>query len=116
MPPLPEGAVLNCVHVSSYCFKIGRITIPPRVAIVASGFGDKCKGRWERVQEIRNTRSAPGYFVTKGEAGGLRSILRGGWKKYEAEGLWDLPEYEESRRRGVEAFGVLRTQMDALRA
>ena len=106
------------MHVSSYCFKIGRITIPPRVAIVVSGFGDKSQGRWERVQEIRNTRSAPGDSPKKrkSESGGLRSILRGGWKKYEAEGLWDLPEYEEPRRRGVEAFGVLRTQMDALRA
>ncbi|KAF9512560.1 hypothetical protein BS47DRAFT_1345337 [Hydnum rufescens UP504] len=110
MPALPEGAVLHCVHVSSYCFKIGRITIPPRVAIVASGFGDKSKGRWERVQEIRNTRGARGDFSKKekgrgrGEVGGLRGILGGGWRKYEAEGLWDLPEYEEARDR-----------MDALR-
>lgn len=133
VPALPEGAILHCLHVSSYCFKHGRITVPPRVALVACGFGDREKGRWERIAEIRNTRrqanpSSPGrenVYAKDAEVkttdkglgyGGLRSILRGGWREYEAEGLWDLPEYEEQRRRGVEAYSVLKERMDELKA
>jgi len=106
------------------------MTIPPRVALVVSGFGDRTQGRWERVQEIRHSRGtgtgtvAAGSDVngestvdggergTKGSIGGLRGILRGGWRKYEQEGLWNLDEYEEQRRRGVEMFGSLRTRMN----
>lgn len=52
---------------------------------------------------------------SKGEPyGGLRAILRGGWKGYEHEGLWDLDEYEEQRLRSLEAFGTLRNQIAAL--
>ncbi|KAF8315868.1 hypothetical protein DL93DRAFT_2078596 [Clavulina sp. PMI_390] len=135
MPPLPEGAVLHCIHVSSYCFKHGRITIPPRVALVVCGFGDARDGpktKWERVQEIRNTRKWPipeGLVAPESprpggdaasrrprefEHGGLRAILRGGWKAYEKEGLWDLPMYEEQRVKAVEAFGTLRNHMASL--
>lgn len=57
LPPLPEGAVLHCVHVSSYCFKQSRITVPPRVALVAAGFGDPAVGRADRVKQITNTLS-----------------------------------------------------------
>lgn len=140
MPTLPEGAVLHCIHVSSYCFKHGRITIPPRVALVASGFGDPQRKRWERVQDIRDTRkypidavylssSSPSNYPsssspsTTGEMGqeqsswtGLRAILRGGWRQYEHEGLWDLPEYEDQRLAALEAFGNLRAQMAVLRS
>lgn len=114
-PAVPEGAVLHSTHVSSYVFKHGRITIPPRVALVASGFGNPSEGRWERLQELRNTRevrSFEGRPKAKGELGGLQSILAGGWKQYEEEGLWDLPEYEEMRQRGVEELGCLRSKMN----
>lgn len=120
LPPIPDGAVLHAVHVSSYCFKQGRITVPPRVLFVACGFGDQTKiNRWERVQQIRNTRTGKeGFFGNLGvkkDTRGLRGVLAGGWKKYEKEGLWDLPEFEERRKRGVEAFGRLRHDFEALR-
>ena len=136
LPPLPEGAVLHCVHASSYCFKHGRITVPPRVALVASGFGDRSRGRWERVQEIRNTHAQrekeaqaraipPASRFTFRAArtqlqagrmayGGLREILVGGWRRYEEEGLWNLTEYEERRRLGVERFSPLRSGLVAV--
>lgn len=145
LPELPAGAVLHCVHVSTYCFKHNRITVPPRVALIASGFGDPAVGRWDRVQEIRNTRLqerqqqqgrgtpksgaappasafswiAPGTEAAAGKKrriGGLREILLGGWKRYEQEGLWDLTEYEERRRLGVERFAPLRTGLLALQS
>jgi hypothetical protein len=28
-PPRPDGGVVACVAVFQYCFKIGRVTIPP---------------------------------------------------------------------------------------
>lgn len=146
LPELPAGAVLHCVHVSTYCFKHNRITVPPRVALIASGFGDPAVGRWDRVQEIRNTRQqerqlqqqgaaaagrkasppasafswiAPGTEAAAGKKrriGGLREILLGGWRRYEEEGLWNLTEYEERRRLGVERFAPLRTGLLALQS
>lgn len=153
LPPLPEGAILHCLHVSSYCFKQGRITIPPRVALTASGFGDP--KRWARLQEIRNSKSERALEAAstppvqhtppanafsfheegtvpepsrsaaekragaekvpkRGRRGGLREILEGGWKRYEKEGLWNLEEYEERRRAGVEKFAPLRHSLLAL--
>lgn len=174
LPPLPEGAVLHCMHVSTYCFKLGRITIPPRVALTASGFGNV--ERWARIQEIRHSeaerrreaastppvqhtppanafsfheegtvpeksqssssssytsrhhhrasssssstapsskRQAAGAddhakVPRKGQMGGLREILVGGWRRYEKEGLWNLDEFETRRRAGVEKFAPLR--------
>jgi len=137
LPPLPENAVLHCVHTSSYCFKQGRITIPPSVILVACGFGDRERGRWERVQEIRNTRAerekensrarqippatmftfhAPGteHATDRRTYGGLREIFTGGWRRYQDEGLWDLPECEERRKLGVERFSPLRAGLLAL--
>lgn len=160
MPALPEGALLHCIHVSSYCFKHGRITIPPRVALVVSGFGDPQRKRWDRVQDIRDTKknpihpvylssssssSSPSYPATTSDSTtstsssvssafskstssptkkkeqqqlpswtGLQAILRGGWRQYEHEGLWDLPEYEDQRLIALEAFGNLRAQMATL--
>lgn len=138
LPEIPSGAVLHCVHVSSYCFKHNRITVPPRVALVASGFGDVKEKRWERVQEIRHSRAhqqrqsttmpkppasafsfiAPGTGAAVAEKkrkfGGLREILVGGWRRYEEEGLWNLPEYDERRRIGVERFSPLRMGLLAL--
>jgi len=138
MPALPEGALLHCIHVSSYCFKHGRITIPPRVALVVSGFGDPERKRWGRVQDIRDTKTYPinpAYLSSDASLSawatdklaqqqqheqqpsstGLQAILRGGWRQYEHEGLWDLPEYEEQRLAGLDAFGSLRAQMAATR-
>jgi len=138
MPALPEGALLHCIHVSSYCFKHGRITIPPRVALVVSGFGDPERKRWERVQDIRDTKTYPinptylssdaslSAWATEKLAQqqqheqqpswtGLQAILRGGWRQYEHEELWDLPEYEEQRLAALDAFGSLRAQMAATR-
>lgn len=61
---------------------------------------------------------APGTGAAAAEKkrkfGGLREILLGGWKRYEEEGLWNLPEYEERRRIGVERFSPLRMGLIAL--
>jgi hypothetical protein len=38
MTPELDGATVHCVGVSVMCFKIGRITIPPAIAMACEGF------------------------------------------------------------------------------
>ncbi|KAF8315827.1 hypothetical protein DL93DRAFT_2078537 [Clavulina sp. PMI_390] len=103
---IPEGATLHAVAVSQYCYKIGRITIPPRVALIASGFGDASIGRWDRLQAIR------------GSPGGdrkMKELLQGGWKDRETWGdFWDFTEFEGQARTAAKAMRELRTVMTAL--
>lgn len=119
-PPLPAGAILHCIHTSSYCFKHGPTTIPPNVALVVSGFGDSRLNRWARVQEIRrDTALALAGHVSYDEDGrrtlhtGLQGLLKGAWRAYECEGLWNLGELEEQRLRAVSEFEALGRAMDA---
>jgi len=35
---IPEGSTLHAIAVSQYCYKLGRITVPPRVALIAMWF------------------------------------------------------------------------------
>ncbi|KAF8319275.1 hypothetical protein DL93DRAFT_2164493 [Clavulina sp. PMI_390] len=118
LPPLPEGAVLNCVHVSSYCFKQGRMTIPPRVALTTAGFGDPARA--ERITQITNTSTRNPTYRTVGaplpeKTYTVSELMRGDWKRFESEGLWDLPEYEERNRTALERFRPLRLALDTLR-
>ncbi|KAG8981678.1 hypothetical protein FRB90_007071, partial [Tulasnella sp. 427] len=95
--PLPEGAVVHCVAVSLYCFKIGRITIPPRVAMIASGFGDPSKQRWFRVQDLRFSAPDP-MLAGKGKKGKdavtnrMTDMLKGGWKTDDHVPSWVKPK------------------------
>lgn len=103
---IPEGATLHAVAVSQYCYKLGRVTIPPRVALIACGFGDPTRKRWERLQQIRD---AP-----DGERK-IKQILRGGWKDHEVWGdFWEFEEFEGKARKAAEALKQLRTVMGAL--
>ncbi|KAH8101071.1 hypothetical protein BXZ70DRAFT_1007472 [Cristinia sonorae] len=80
-----DGTKLHCVAISRYVFKLGRITVPPRIALSICGFGGDGKN-WEQ-------------YVTMKQKGTLNEFLRGGWKT--ANG-WDLPEFEEQRVAGLE--------------
>jgi hypothetical protein len=101
---LPDNANLHCVSVSSYCFKNGRITIPPRVALVASGFGDVSEDRWTRLQELRKAKK-------------IVPLIRGGWRE-EEEGdgqfkdFWRLEEFEKKRVNSVHWLGKLREGLE----
>lgn len=115
---IPEGSTLHAVAVSQYCYKLGRVTVPPRVALIACGFGatdnnsnnsngeTKNRNRWERLVEIRN---APDGDKT------MRQILRGGWRDRQVWGdFWDFEEYEEAGRKAGDALKQLRLVMGAL--
>lgn len=101
---IPADATLNAVCVTQYCFKHGRVTVPPRVAFIASGFGDPA--RWERLMEVRKQENGD-------EA--MRRLMRGGWKDQDQaregkggfdEGFWDFNECEE---RGLRAGDKLKS-------
>lgn len=99
--PIPEGAVLHATVVSVYCFKHGRITVPPRVAMISTGFGSE--KRWDQVQAWR-------------KEGKLKAMLRGGWKEgTEAErSFWDFEEYEAEGNRKAEELKKMRVTLDAM--
>jgi len=104
-PPIPEGAILHATAVSQYCCKFGRITVPPRVAFIVSGFGNP--KRWERLQRVRQGQEGKGK---------LTELLRGGWKDESEGNFWDFEECEpEGLKRGAQ-IRVLRDVMEALEA
>ncbi|KAF8580358.1 hypothetical protein K439DRAFT_1393827, partial [Ramaria rubella] len=77
--PLPRGAVLHCIALSRVCVKMGRITIPPDVAIASTGFA-MSHARFSEVQSWR--------FKDKGKP--LRDFYKGGWRKVpEGERWWE---------------------------
>lgn len=101
---LPSDVTLHAVAVSQYCFKIGRLTVPPRVAFIASGFGDPA--RWERLMTIR-----------KQPGGGkeIRQLMQGGWKDRETWGdFWDFKDCEPRARKAGDQLKKLRFVMGAL--
>jgi len=81
-----DGSVLHCVAVSVYCFKMGRITVPPKVVLSTCGFGADLS-KMSRIKEMK-------------EAGNIQQFLEGGWKSNSAQ--WDLPEFETERVEGLE--------------
>lgn len=80
----PDGTRLHCLAISRYCFKIGRLTVPPRIAMAICGFGPD-RSNWLRSASMQ-------------EEGTLRMFLEGGWRK---ERGWELGEYEEKRAAGM---------------
>jgi hypothetical protein len=101
---LPPDATLHAVAVSQYCFKMGRLTVPPRVAFIASGFGDPA--RWERLMTIREQ---------PGGAKEIRKLMQGGWKDTETWGdFWDFKDCEPRARKAGDQLKKLRFVMGAL--
>ena len=102
---LPPGAVLHCIAVSQYCFKHGRMTVPPSVVLPSLGF-NATPETWERLLRMRgmardpsNPKAKVGVVVTKEGKERMKSFHRGGWKD---EGdWWKLPEDVERRNMGT---------------
>ncbi|CAE6449335.1 hypothetical protein ACGC1H_000200 [Rhizoctonia solani] len=113
-PPKPnlcthdeDGALIHCIAVSTYCFKHGRITVPPRVVLAMCGFslteaGDK--SNWTNANILRDRRSVR-----------ISDFLRGGWKS-EGNQFWEAsPKVEAERARRVAHLKKLTEGMDGLR-
>ena len=113
---LPPGTVLHCIAVSQYCFKHGRMTVPPSVVLPSLGF-NATPETWERLLRIRgmardpsNAKAKVGAVITKQGKERMKAFHRGGWK-YEGD-WWKLPEHIERRNMGrAEWLGKLREGM-----
>ncbi|KZT67856.1 hypothetical protein DAEQUDRAFT_728628 [Daedalea quercina L-15889] len=120
----PDGATLNCVIVNALCFKIGRITIPPALALAVEGFTAPGTGSepasysvrnpppfWEKVQELKGEDPM--------DLRKLQAMYAGGWRAVpESERWWEqaLAGLEERRRAGMEVVGALRQGMEGVRS
>lgn len=96
--PLPAGAVLHATAVSVYCFKVGRITVPPRVAMISIGFGNTA--RWDEIQAWHKD-------------GTLKERVRNGWKE-DTTGFWAFEEHEAEGRRRGERLKEMRGTLDSM--
>ncbi|KAJ6590603.1 hypothetical protein DFH09DRAFT_976043 [Mycena vulgaris] len=91
----PDGAIVHCIAISDMVMKIGRVTVPPAVALACEGFSQPSSNpsipysatnpppHWETVLAIWRSGGNNG-------AKAMRDFLSGGWKKVpENERWWD---------------------------
>lgn len=100
---IPADATLHAVTVSQYCFKHGRVTVPPRVAFIASGFGDPA--RWERLMAIRKQHDGLKE---------MKRLMKGGWKDESWGDFWDFKDCEPRGTKAGNQLRKLRFVMGAL--
>ncbi|KAI6030091.1 hypothetical protein EDC04DRAFT_2712989 [Pisolithus marmoratus] len=131
----PDGSVLHCIAVSQLCFKQGRISVPPVVALACEGF---CKPPPHPV----NVGAESGFMPTKysvsnppphwakvqamrvpptGSMKRFKEFLVGGWKT-NAEDMgnkwWEEAlsgPIEETRKKNLEVLHALRAGMESVR-
>ncbi|WWD21153.1 hypothetical protein CI109_105636 [Kwoniella shandongensis] len=65
--PREDGGVVCCLTISEYCFKMGRITVPPRIAL------------WLSLHSPKKDQQDRARAILMGKDGG-KAFLRGGWK------------------------------------
>jgi hypothetical protein len=113
---LPPGAVVHCIAVSQYCFKHGRVTVPPSVVLPSVGF-NATPEKWGRLLRMRgmardpsNPKAKVGTKITEQGKERMKKFHRGGWK--EESDWWRLPEEVEMRNKSrAEWLGKLREAM-----
>ncbi|CAD6571869.1 MAG: hypothetical protein TREMPRED_000411 [Tremellales sp. Tagirdzhanova-0007] len=67
-PPRADGGIACCFAISEYCFKIGRVTIPPRVAMLYGMLSSTPEGQDRAKRLILRTQDRG------------KSWLEGGWR------------------------------------
>jgi hypothetical protein len=89
----PDGAIVHCIAISDMVMKIGRITVPPAIAIACEGFSRPSPNpaapysatnpppHWESVQNIWRSGGEDG-------AEAMREFLSGGWKRVPEKQRW----------------------------
>jgi len=114
----PDGATLNCVAISETCFKIGRITVPPSIALAMNGLSQPSTGapyshenpppHWHKVKELTNDPKT------------IRAFLSGGWRDVPpAERWWEhalTGPIEQTRKTNLELIDGLRRSMEGAKA
>ena len=104
----PDGATLYTIVISQVCFKIGRITVPPRIVFAVNGFtgvsGHSLANPHPEWSEVERT--------TSGHLGGgakkLKKFLAGGWRDIpESERWWDKPLGERIETQRVKNISLI---------
>ncbi|KAF8636053.1 hypothetical protein AX17_003837 [Amanita inopinata Kibby_2008] len=116
----PDGAILHTVCISQLCFKVGRITVPPAIALACNGLPVfSSKDESDRVYSRENP--PPSWKEAKkmmarplgGSPKRLREFFKGGWKEVpESERWWEgkgglVGDVEERRKVGLQMMESL---------
>lgn len=115
----PDGATLNCVAISETCFKIGRITVPPSIALVMNGISQPSS------TGIRYSHENPPPYWNKvkdltRDPAAIRAFLTGGWRDVPpSERWWESAltgSIEQTRKTNLELLDGLRRSMEGAKA
>ncbi|EIN05655.1 hypothetical protein PUNSTDRAFT_91208 [Punctularia strigosozonata HHB-11173 SS5] len=126
--PEPDGATLHCIAVSAICFKIGRITVPPALALAAEGFSHAPPSSSTKEVEIGSYSLAnpPPHWTTVRalrphplKLRDFRKFLSGGWREVsESERWWEQAlgaEVERTRAERLPSFEGIRKGLEDAR-
>ncbi len=114
----PDESVLHTIHIAQVCFKMGRITVPPNLALAANGFtgiqGHSVTRPHSQWLEAKKIMSKPMGGNTKR----MRDLMIGGWRHVpEPERWWDqaFSEVEEQRVKNLSFIDGLRKGLEHAR-
>jgi len=114
----PDGSTLNCVAISETCFKYGRITVPPAIALVMNGITQSSTDT-----PYSHENPPPYWHKVKGltsDPEAIQAFLRGGWRDVPpAERWWEhalTGSIEQTRRANLELLDGLRRSMEGAKA
>ncbi|KAM6491307.1 hypothetical protein JOM56_013546 [Amanita muscaria] len=116
----PDGAILHAVAVSQGCFKIGRITVPPALALAINGFSVPPE---EEFATYSPGNPPPSFLKAKefmakplgGNPSRMRDFLKGGWRGVQGERWWEAAlsgSIEEGRKKRLEVLNKLKTGLE----
>ncbi|WVW79319.1 hypothetical protein I302_101287 [Kwoniella bestiolae CBS 10118] len=97
-----DGGIVCCMTISEYCFKMGRVTIPPRI------------GLWMSLQSPAQNEQDRARKIVMSKDGG-RAFLRGGWKdEKDADALGKDIGLTQDENEGDSWVGVGRRGMESV--
>lgn len=130
----PDGATLHCVVITEVCFKVGRITLPPAVALAADGYSVRPSvptatgsslSDAAKQPEPYSLRNPPPYWEKiralkpKGNHKPMQAFFKGGWRDVPENERWWLQalggEIEEKRRLHLDLVSGVQRGMEGAR-
>lgn len=114
----PDGATLHCVVVSELCLKIGRITIPPAVALASEGYAGLAPSgeKYDAMKNVHPHLEKIRALKAKGNLRSAQAFFRGAWKELKEEEKWWMDvlggDVEERRRRNLDLVSGVQRGME----